>query len=82
MPSLRAAADVVVGARPPSLPDAPASPGSGPAEPDLADVRGHATPLLALQIAAAGGHNLLLEGPPGHRQDDAGPPAAVDPAAR
>ena len=33
--------------------------------PDLADVRGHATPLLALQIAAAGGHNLLLEGPPG-----------------
>jgi magnesium chelatase family protein len=34
-------------------------------EPDLADVRGHAAPLLALQIAAAGGHNLLLEGPPG-----------------
>jgi magnesium chelatase family protein len=28
-------------------------------------VRGHAAPLLALQIAAAGGHNLLLEGPPG-----------------
>ena len=63
--SLRAAADVVVGARPPSLPDAPASPRAGPAEPDLADVRGHAMPLLALQIAAAGGHNLLLEGPPG-----------------
>src|SRR5207245_11812777 len=33
--------------------------------PDLADVRGHAAPLLALQIAAAGAHNLLLEGPPG-----------------
>ena len=63
--SLRAAADVVVGARPPALPDAPAPPGTGPAEPDLADVRGHATPVLALQIAAAGGHNLLLEGPPG-----------------
>ncbi len=63
--SLRAAADVVVGARLPALPDAPAPPGTGPAEPDLADVRGHATPVLALQIAAAGGHNLLLEGPPG-----------------
>ena len=36
-----------------------------PARPDLADVRGHSAPLLALQIAAAGGHNLLLEGPPG-----------------
>ena len=33
--------------------------------PDLADVRGHAAPLLALEIAAAGGHNLLMEGAPG-----------------
>jgi magnesium chelatase family protein len=33
--------------------------------PDLSDVRGQAAPVLALQIAAAGGHNLLLEGPPG-----------------
>jgi len=33
--------------------------------PDLSDVRGHAGPLLALEIAAAGGHNLLFEGPPG-----------------
>ena len=32
---------------------------------DLADVRGHELPLRALEIAAAGGHNLLLEGPPG-----------------
>ena len=39
---------------------------SGPrTEPDLADVRGHAAPLLALEIAAAGGHNLLFEGAPG-----------------
>jgi magnesium chelatase family protein len=36
-----------------------------PDEPDLADVRGHELPLRALEIAAAGGHNLLLEGPPG-----------------
>ncbi len=28
-------------------------------------MRGHAAPLLALQIAAAGGHNLLMEGAPG-----------------
>jgi len=33
--------------------------------PDLTDVRGHDLPLRALEIAAAGGHNLLLEGPPG-----------------
>lgn len=33
--------------------------------PDLADVRGHAGPVRALTIAAAGGHHLLLSGPPG-----------------
>ena len=32
---------------------------------DLADVRGHPAPIRALAIAAAGGHNLLLSGPPG-----------------
>ena len=50
-------------------PPAPAPvPGAGVVdadEPDLADVRGHELPLRALEIAAAGGHNLLLEGPPG-----------------
>lgn len=33
--------------------------------PDLADVRGQHVPRRALEIAAAGGHNLLLFGPPG-----------------
>ena len=33
--------------------------------PDLADVRGQPTARLALEIAAAGGHHLLLVGPPG-----------------
>jgi magnesium chelatase family protein len=33
--------------------------------PDLADVRGQATARLALEVAAAGGHHLLLSGPPG-----------------
>lgn len=32
---------------------------------DLADVRGHHGAIRALEIAAAGGHNLLLSGPPG-----------------
>jgi len=32
---------------------------------DLADVRGHAWAKRALEIAAAGGHNLLMLGPPG-----------------
>src|SRR4030095_16743132 len=32
---------------------------------DLADVRGQLLPRRALEIAAAGGHNLLLVGPPG-----------------
>ncbi|HHX83052.1 MAG TPA: hypothetical protein GX696_08745, partial [Pseudomonadaceae bacterium] len=32
---------------------------------DLADVRGQATAKRALLLAAAGGHNLLLRGPPG-----------------
>jgi magnesium chelatase family protein len=33
--------------------------------PDLADVRGHERARRALEIAAAGRHNLLLAGPPG-----------------
>lgn len=32
---------------------------------DLADVRGQVVPKRALEIAAAGGHNLLMFGPPG-----------------
>jgi magnesium chelatase family protein len=38
---------------------------TGETLPDLADVRGHEVPLRALEIAAAGGHNLLMEGAPG-----------------
>ena len=53
----------------PPPPPAPVSAQAGsattPDEPDLADVRGHELPARALEIAAAGGHNLLFEGPPG-----------------
>jgi magnesium chelatase family protein len=36
-----------------------------PSPPDLADVRGQAVARKALEVAAAGGHHLLLVGPPG-----------------
>src|SRR2546423_309628 len=45
---------------PPALPAEPDDAG-----PDLVDVRGHVGPIEALVVAAAGGHNLLLDGPPG-----------------
>jgi magnesium chelatase family protein len=65
--TLRMAVDVLRGAAPPPLPAAPAPARGRGVEfvPDLADVRGQAAALLALEIAAAGGHNLLLEGAPG-----------------
>lgn len=33
--------------------------------PDMADIRGQAEARLALEVAACGGHNLLMSGPPG-----------------
>ena len=48
-----------------SLPEAVAPAPTRDAGPDLADVRGQAHARRALEIAAAGGHHLLLVGPPG-----------------
>ncbi|HWG74273.1 MAG TPA: YifB family Mg chelatase-like AAA ATPase [Acidimicrobiales bacterium] len=48
----------------PDLPPCPAVAESSPPE-DLAEVRGQALGRAALEIAAAGGHHLLLIGPPG-----------------
>lgn len=48
----------------PELPDEPAGEPAA-AGPDLAEVRGHPMARLALEVAAAGGHHLLLVGPPG-----------------
>ena len=49
-------------------PDPPAAApalSAGPRPPDLADVRGQAVGRTAVEVAAAGGHHLLLSGPPG-----------------
>jgi magnesium chelatase family protein len=50
---------------PPSAHPPPPQPDDGAAVPDLADLRGQERARRALEIAAAGGHNLLLAGPPG-----------------
>jgi magnesium chelatase family protein len=66
--SLNEVAAILRGGPVPRLPAAAraAAPAAATGEqPDLADVRGHADAILALRIAAAGAHNLLLSGPPG-----------------
>ncbi|MHB8733455.1 MAG: YifB family Mg chelatase-like AAA ATPase, partial [bacterium] len=61
-PPTRTAAPVPAGF---DLMPAGGSAGEGVEEPDLAEVRGQAHARRALEIAAAGAHNLLLIGPPG-----------------
>lgn len=52
-------------ARVPLAPARAAPPAPPPAVPDLREVRGQAEAKRALEVAAAGGHSLLLVGPPG-----------------
>lgn len=64
---LSAAVDALSGRRlpPVATPDERGAGGPAVGEPDLADVRGQGVAIAAMEIAAAGGHNLLLEGAPG-----------------
>lgn len=62
---LRETVALLQGLEPPRWAD-PVSPDVLPGDaPDLGDVNGQATPRLAVEVAAAGGHHLLLHGAPG-----------------
>jgi magnesium chelatase family protein len=65
---VRTLAEVVAclrGEQPWSLPGPAVGPAPPPPQPDLADVRGQPVARFALEVAAAGGHHLLMLGPPG-----------------
>lgn len=64
--TLGEAVALLAGRTPPRAPREPAREGSTVvATPDLAEVRGQPVARRALEVAAAGGHHLLLVGPPG-----------------
>src|SRR5918994_3874070 len=62
---LRALAGGTLPALDRSEPSAHGSNGSGPTAPDLAELRGQPFLRHALELAAAGGHSMLMVGPPG-----------------
>jgi magnesium chelatase family protein len=49
----------------PPIPPPPDDGGFRDPEPDFEEVRGHSALLPAVEVAAAGGHNLYMHGPPG-----------------
>jgi magnesium chelatase family protein len=65
--SLASLVELLHGRRRPAAPQPVAAPAGAPPPPapDLADVRGQDDARRALEIAAAGGHSLLMVGPPG-----------------
>lgn len=56
---------VVSGQADPPIVAVPEGDESSPIAPELSDVRGQEVAIEAMMLAAAGGHNLLLYGPPG-----------------
>jgi len=64
--SLAETAALLRGGDVPAPPEAAAAPHPAPDPlPDLCDVRGHGDVINGLIVAAAGGHNVLMSGPPG-----------------
>jgi magnesium chelatase family protein len=63
--SLRRAVEILHGERGDPVPDAPSGTDGVETPGELPDVRGQAHAKRALEVAAAGGHNLLMVGPPG-----------------
>ena len=63
--SLAQVVEFLVEGTPLTAPDAVGEAGAPPSPPDLADVVGQSDARHALEVAAAGGHHLLMVGPPG-----------------
>ncbi len=63
--SLREAVDVLAGRAEPASPPPPVEEAEPELQLDLSDVRGQNALIPALEVTAAGGHNVYLHGPPG-----------------